>query len=85
MPSRVALIDGFAGMFRLIPAVPVTVAVVVSGAPRAPAANASARTTSAMVMMIRCLMMSVFSLKGLVVLDKPTFGGPGRNHGRRPV
>ena len=38
-----------------------------------------------MVMMIRCLMMSVFSLKGLVVLDKPTFGGPGRNHGRGPV
>jgi hypothetical protein len=36
-------------------------------------------------MMIRCLMMSVFSLKGLVVLDKPTLGGPGRNQGRGPV
>jgi hypothetical protein len=38
-----------------------------------------------MMMMIRCLMMIVFSLKGLAVLDKHTIDHPGRKQRTHPV
>jgi len=52
-------------MFRLIPAVPETFAVVVSAEPNAAVAATSATAAIPMMMLIRCLMMILFSLKGV--------------------
>ena len=64
-----SLKDGFAGRVRLIPAVPATVAVLVSVPATAAVAALNATTALPMMMMIRCLMIYVFSLEELVVLD----------------
>jgi len=85
VPSRVSEKEGLAGMFRLIPAVPETFAVVVSVDAIAAVAATSATAAIPMMMLIRCLMIFVFSLKGLAVLDKPTIGRPGENNERCPV
>src|SRR3954462_3820118 len=56
VPSSVLVIVGFEGRFRLMPAVPLTVAVAVSVLASAAVVPTRATTAVARVMMMRCLM-----------------------------
>src|SRR3954447_7796880 len=56
VPSRVLVIEGFEGRFRLTPAVPLTWAVAVSVPAKAAVVATRATAATAREMMMRCLM-----------------------------